>query len=100
VLSTSHAFRSVLAHPDLSLAAKGLLAYIVTRPPGAVLTKAELFQASSDSMTAIEQAARELVRKGLVGSVAGRGRGNRQSDGLSLHPNPERPKKMTMTGEK
>jgi DNA-binding IscR family transcriptional regulator len=96
---TSPAFRSLLADPDLSLAAKGLLAYVVTRPPGAIITKAELFQSSSDSLPTIEKAVQELVRNGLVGSVQGRGRGNRQAGGISLHPKPDRSKKMTMSGE-
>jgi hypothetical protein len=96
---TSPAFRSLLADPDLSLAAKGLLSYVITRPPGAVITKAELFQSSSDSLPTIEAAMRELVSKGLVGNVSGRGRGNRQSGGISLHPQPDKPKRMTMTGD-
>jgi hypothetical protein len=100
MLSTSQAFRSLLAASDLSLAAKGLLSYIVTRPPGTVVTKAELFQASSDSMATIESAAGELVRHGLVGTVPGRGRGNRASGGITLHPQPDTPKRMTMTGER
>jgi DNA-binding IscR family transcriptional regulator len=99
MLSTSQAFRAVLAAPDLSLAAKGLMAYVVTRPPGVVITKAELFQASSDPMPTIEQATRELVRLGLVGTVPGRGRGNRQSGGITLHPQPDNLKRMTMTSE-
>jgi hypothetical protein len=100
MLSTSHAFRSVLAAADLSFAAKGLLSYIVTRPPGTVITKAELFQASSDSMPTIEKAAMELVRHGLVGTVAGRGRGHRQSGGITFHPQPDKRQRMTMTGER
>ncbi len=33
----------VLADPSLSLAAKGILAFVLTRPAGAVITRAELF---------------------------------------------------------
>jgi DNA-binding IscR family transcriptional regulator len=56
----------------LSLAAKGVLAFVLTRPAGARVTQAELFGCSRDPMTVIEAAVKELARKGLVGTVRGR----------------------------
>jgi DNA-binding IscR family transcriptional regulator len=73
--------RSVFSDPDLSLAAKGALAFVLTRPPGARVSPADLFGASSDSMDAIARAIRELARSGLVGTV----KGGRAGGGVTLH---------------
>jgi hypothetical protein len=66
------ALRDVFEDQDLSLAAKGVLAFVLTRPAGARVTQAELFGSSCDPMTVIEAAVKELARKGLVGTVRGR----------------------------
>lgn len=72
------------AEPGLSLAAKGLAAYLLTRPPRPV-TRAELFSANSDPMPMISGAIAELVAVGLVETVPGRGRGRpRDSAGIQL----------------
>jgi hypothetical protein len=47
------------AEPGLSLAAKGLAAYLLSRPPRPI-TRAELFRSSSDPMPLIDGAVREL----------------------------------------
>jgi hypothetical protein len=62
------------AEPGLSLAAKGLASYLLTRPPRPV-TFAELFRANADPMPLIHGAVRELEAAGMVERVAGRGRG-------------------------
>jgi hypothetical protein len=61
--------RRVFEDPGLSLAAKGALAFVLTRPAGARISEAELFTCSSDPLDAIAQAVRELARTGLVGTV-------------------------------
>ena len=66
------ALRHVFEDQDLSLAAKGVLAFVLTRPAGARVTQAELFGSSRDPMAVIEAAVKELARKGLVGTVRGR----------------------------
>jgi hypothetical protein len=66
------ALRRVFADPDLSLAAKGLLAVVLTRPQGARVSAADLFATSSDPMATITKACRELVRAGLVGTFSSR----------------------------
>jgi len=72
------------AEPGLSLAAKGLAAYLLTRPPRPV-TRGELFSISSDPMPMINGAIRELVACGLVETVPGRGRGRpRDTAGIRL----------------
>jgi hypothetical protein len=60
--------RRVFEDPGLSLA-KGALAFVLTRPPGARVSEAELFAASSDPLMEITKAVRELARTGLVGTV-------------------------------
>jgi hypothetical protein len=81
------ALRRVFADPDLSLAAKGALAYVLTRPAGARVGAADLFSDSSDPIKVVEGALRELVRTGLVGT-AKRGRASRRSRGaVVLRPN-------------
>ena len=59
-------FRALLASPELSYAAKGVLAFVLTRPPGAKVGLAELFAASTDPIEQITKAVRELTRMGLV----------------------------------
>jgi hypothetical protein len=61
--------RAVFEDPDLSLAAKGALAIILTRPPGARVSPEELFASSSDPMAVVAKPVRELARTGLVGTV-------------------------------
>ena len=73
---------AVLADPELSLAAKGALAIVATRPPGAVVTRAELFRLNSDSISTIDRALKELVSRGLVGNVAARRR-DRSTSGVA-----------------
>jgi hypothetical protein len=72
--------RLVLAHPGLSLAAKGAYALACTRPPGSVLTRAELFAAGPDPIEAVDQALDQLVSLGLA-RVARRGRGSARGHG-------------------
>jgi hypothetical protein len=71
------------AEPGLSLAAKGLAVYALTRPPR-VITRAELFSANRDGMPFIDAAIRELVAVGLVDTVAPKRRGDRSSGGIIL----------------
>jgi hypothetical protein len=87
--------RKVLADPGLSFAAKGVLALVLSRPPGAAVSTGELFAASADPMGVIEHAVDELVHAGLLawtpprraadsvagGVVFGRGRRNRRKGG-------------------
>ena len=80
MLSTSPALRGVLADPNLSLAAKGALVYVLTQPPGRVVTRAELFAATSDSLGEIDAAIRELVRGGYL-AAAGPKRRTRHASG-------------------
>jgi hypothetical protein len=63
--------RAVFEDPGLSLAAKGALAFVLTRPPGTRVRPEDLFASSSDPMPVITKAVRELARTGLVGSVRG-----------------------------
>jgi hypothetical protein len=58
--------RAVLADPGLSFAAKGVLALVLSRPPGAVIGTSGLFAAAADPMLPIEQAVAELVQAGLL----------------------------------
>jgi len=72
--------------PGLSLAAKGLAAYLLARPPRTI-TRRELFSTSSDPMPMINGAIAELVAVGLVDPVPGRGRGRpRDTSGIVLRP--------------
>jgi hypothetical protein len=72
------------AEPGLSLAAKGLAAFLLTRPPRPI-TRAELFACNRDGMPFIESAIRELEAVGMVTRVAGRGRGRpRNLSGIQL----------------
>jgi hypothetical protein len=77
--------RGVLLDPSLSLAAKGLLYELLVRPPGAVLTRAELFATNRDQMAAIDAAIFELARAGLGVEVPPRKRSQgRRSGGVKL----------------
>jgi hypothetical protein len=91
---TVQELRAVLADPGLSFAAKGVLALVLSRPPGAVIGTGELFAASADRMEGIEDAIDELVHAGLLartpprradsragGVVFGRGRRARRKGG-------------------
>jgi hypothetical protein len=71
------------AEPGLSLAAKGLAAYVLTRPARPI-TRAELFGSSADPMPMINGAIAELVAVGLVDTVAPKHRGDRASGGIIL----------------
>jgi hypothetical protein len=71
------------AQPGLSLAAKGLAAFVLTRPPRPI-TYAELFRSTSDPMPMISGAAAELIAAGMVERVPGRGRGRRDTAGIML----------------
>jgi hypothetical protein len=66
---TARELRGVLADPGLSLAAKGVLALVWSRPAGAVIVTGELFAASADPMPVIEEAVAELVQAGLLAST-------------------------------
>jgi hypothetical protein len=72
------------AEPGLSLAAKGLASYLLTRPPRPI-TFAELFRANADPMPLIHGAVQELEAAGMVERVSGRGRGRpRDTAGIRL----------------
>jgi hypothetical protein len=69
--------------PELSLAAKGLLAMLQQHPKG--MTRQAIFQATSDPMTRIRDAAKELIAAGLVEIVVpSKGRQRRALDRLQL----------------
>jgi hypothetical protein len=77
--------RGVQADPSLSLAAKGLLHQLLLRPPGVVLTRAELFATNRDPMSVIDAAIEELARAGLAVKVKPRKRSQgRRSGGIKL----------------
>jgi hypothetical protein len=61
------------AEPGLSLAAKGLAAFVLSRPPRPI-PMAELFRSTSDPMPMISGAVRELLDAGMVERVATRKR--------------------------
>jgi hypothetical protein len=72
------------AEPGLSLGAKGLAAFLLSRPPRTV-TREELFRSTSDPMSLIDYAIRELVAVGMIEQVPGRGRGRpRDTSGVQL----------------
>jgi hypothetical protein len=66
---TARELRAVLADPGVSLAAKGVLALVLSRPAGAVIGTGELFAASADPMPVVERAVGELVQAGLLGTT-------------------------------
>jgi hypothetical protein len=63
---TAAELRAVLCDPGLSLAAKGALALVLSRPPGAVIGVGELFATSADPLEVIDSAIDELVHAGLL----------------------------------
>ncbi len=69
------ALRSILADPALSYTAKGVLVFVLSRPPGAVITRAELLASGRDPTAAIDAAVRELAQAGLVPASRTAGRG-------------------------
>jgi hypothetical protein len=72
------------AEPGLSLGAKGLAAYLLSRPPR-VVTRTELFSATSDPMSLVDYAIRELESVGMIEKVASRGKGRpRDTGGIRL----------------
>ena len=72
------------AEPGLSLAAKGLACYLLSRPVRPI-SRAELFSANKDPMPLINGAIAELLAVGLVVTVPGRGRGRpRDTAGIIL----------------
>jgi hypothetical protein len=85
-LIAPHGLAAVLAEDSLSYSAKGVLAYLLTRPPGATVTKADLFCSSRDSLATIEAAVKELAAAGLLGTVRPRARGDRATGGVQLQP--------------
>jgi hypothetical protein len=89
MLQSSAALRSVLADPNLSLAAKGALVYVLTQPSGRVVTRAELLVANSDPLGEIDAAIRELVRGGYLAAAKPKRRGqqaNARREGGSPRP--------------
>ena len=60
---------AVFADPGLSFAAKGVLALVLSCPPGAVIGTGELFATSADPMEVIERAVAELVHAGLLATT-------------------------------
>jgi hypothetical protein len=71
------------AEPGLSLAAKGLASFVLSRPRRPI-TRAELFRSTSDGMPFIDAAIRELLDVGLVERLPPRRRGDRASGGIVL----------------
>lgn len=74
----------VFAEPDLTLSSKGLLAYLLSRPPR-VVTRAELFRQNRDGMPMVDASIRELEAAGFVMRVPTRTRdGMREGGGIQL----------------
>jgi hypothetical protein len=71
------------AQPGLSLAAKGLAAYVLSRPPRPI-TRGELFRSTSDGMPFIDAAMRELVNVGMVETVPPTKRRRNETGGIVL----------------
>jgi hypothetical protein len=57
---------SILAEAEVSLTAKGVLTYTLTRPPGQVLTRAEVLATSQDARHTLDAALAELVEVGWL----------------------------------
>jgi hypothetical protein len=68
------------AEPGLSLAAKGLAAFLLTRPRRPI-TRRELFSSTRDGMPFIDAAIRELETAGMVERVGTRTRDGMQERG-------------------
>ena len=69
MLHSSAALRSVLADPNLSLAAKGALVFVLAQPSGRIVRRAELVASTRDPLGEIDAAIRELVRGGYLGTA-------------------------------
>ncbi len=75
----------VLADPSLSLAAKGILAFVLSRPAGKVVTRAELFESNRDPISVIDKAIKELAQGGFISTVPPAKRSApRRSGGITL----------------
>ena len=59
----------IVADPELSFGAKGLLLWALARPAGHVLTHAELGRASRDPLHVFADALHDLVRSGWLATV-------------------------------
>lgn len=57
---------SILAEAEVSLTAKGVLAYTLTRPPGQVLTRGEVLATSQDARHTLDAALAQLVEVGWL----------------------------------
>jgi hypothetical protein len=71
------------AEPGLSLAAKGLAAFVLSRPPRPI-SMGELFRTSSDTWPMIRTAVRELADAGMVEVLPPRRRGDRATGAIQL----------------
>jgi hypothetical protein len=71
------------AEPGLSLAAKGLASYVLSRPRRPI-SMGELFRTSSDPWPMIRGAVAELVAAGMVDTMPPRRRGDRASGAIIL----------------
>jgi hypothetical protein len=79
----SPALTVLTAEPGLSLAAKGLAAFVLSRPPRPI-SMGELFRTSSDPWPMIRGAVRELAEAGMVDVLPPRRRGLRETDAIVL----------------
>jgi hypothetical protein len=86
VQASDAALRGVLRDPNLSLAAKGALVYVLCQPAGRVVTRAELFASTSDPLGEIDAAIRELVKGGYLAAAKPSRRGPRASGGVYCRP--------------
>lgn len=58
--------RSCFEDPNLSWRAKGLLGYLLSRPPGWTIRKADLVKRSADGKTVVEGALLDLMEQGYI----------------------------------
>jgi hypothetical protein len=79
----SPALCMLTGEPGLSLAAKGLAALVLTRPPRPI-SMAELFRISSDPWPMIRGAVKELADAGMVNVIPPKRRGERASGAIIL----------------
>jgi hypothetical protein len=79
----SPALTVLTAEPGLSLAAKGLAAFVLSRPPRPI-SMGELFRTSSDPWPMIRGAVRELAEAGMVDVLPPRRRGLRETGAIVL----------------
>jgi hypothetical protein len=71
------------AEPGLSLAAKGLASYVLSRPRRPI-SMGELFRTSSDPWPMLRGAVRELAEAGMVTVIPPRRRGDRATGAIIL----------------